>query len=206
MGKFLKTLVSVVFRPRNYVFGAGKSRRAFFRPAFTCTPPASISARRVEKIAILGCSPLWEGPTAWEKHIFTNFLVVIQHRRDFFHVIFFTSHFLALDFIFSLPECKFHMIFSKFPAAVVLLGHFSGHWRCGSGGGWKVPEKGVKMLPGCPCGVKNALLYVLWRKGDQNRPFGPIRRLAFGILGVGLRPTARGKHIFTNFLANLAGY
>ena len=32
MGFFLKTPVSVVFRPRNYVFGAGKSCRAFFRP------------------------------------------------------------------------------------------------------------------------------------------------------------------------------
>ena len=100
---------------------------------------------------------------------------------------FFTFYFLTLDFIFSLSERKFHMIFSQFPAAVVLFGHFSGHWRCGPGGGWKVPEKGFKMLSGCPCGVKNTLLCVLWRKGDQNRPFGPIRRLAFGVLGVGLR-------------------
>ena len=70
---------------------------------------------------------------------------------------FFTFYFLTLDFIFSLSERKFHMIFSQFPAAVVLFGHFSGHWRCGSGGGWKVPEKGFKMLSGWPWGVKNTL-------------------------------------------------
>ena len=64
---------------------------------------------------------------------------------------FFTFYFLTLDFIFSLSERKFHMIFSQFPAAVVLFGHFSGNWRYGPGGGWKVPEKGFKMLSGWPC-------------------------------------------------------
>ena len=32
MGIFFKTLLSVDIRPRNYVLGAGKSCRAFFRP------------------------------------------------------------------------------------------------------------------------------------------------------------------------------
>ena len=185
MGFFLKTPVSVVFRVRNYVFGAGKSCRAFFRPILPHRRP--FPRDELGKSRFWGVRPLWEGPAAWEKHIFTNFLVIIQYRMEFFSRGFFTFYFLTLDFIFSLSERKFHMIFSQFPAAVVLFGHFSGHWRCGSGGGWKVPEKGFKVLSGCPCGVKNTVLCVLWRKGDQNRPFGPIRRLAFGVLGVGLR-------------------
>jgi len=37
----------------------------------------------------------------------------------------------------------------------VLFGHFSGHWRCGSGGGWKVPEKGTGLK--CYLGVLVAL-------------------------------------------------
>jgi hypothetical protein len=152
------------------------------------TPPAPISVRRVGETAILGCSAALGGPHGMAKAHFTNFFVIIQCRMDFFLRGFFAFYFLPLDFIFfCLPERKFHMAFLQFPAAVVLFGHFPGHWRCGSGNGWKVPEKGFKILSGCPCGVKNALLYVLWRKGDQNRPFGPIRRLAFGVLGVGLR-------------------
>ena len=157
------------------------------------TPPAPISARRVVKIAILGCSATLGWPCAMGKAYFYKFFRDNSMPNGVFLRGFFTFYFLPLDFILSLPERKFHMIFLQFPAAVVLFGHFSGHWRCGSGGGWKVPEKGFKMLSGCPCGVKNTLLHVLWRKGDQNRPFGPIRRLAFGVLGVGLR---QGESIF----------
>jgi len=87
MGFFLKTPVSVVFRPRNYVFGAGKSCRAFFRPILPHRRP--FPRGELGKSRFWGVRPLWEGPAAWEKlNIFTNFLVIIQHRMEFFHVVF----------------------------------------------------------------------------------------------------------------------
>jgi hypothetical protein len=63
-------------------------------------------------------------------------------------VVFFAFYFVTLGLIFSLPERKVHMIFSQIPSTVVLFGHFYGHWRCGSGGGYMVPEEGLKILSG----------------------------------------------------------
>jgi hypothetical protein len=104
-------------------------------------PPAPISARRVGEIAILGCSAALGGPYGMGKAHFYKLFSDNSMPNGVFLRGFFTFYFVPLDFILSLPERKLHMIFSQFPAAVVLVlfGHFSGHWRCGSGGSWKVP-------------------------------------------------------------------
>ena len=83
----------------------------------------------------------------------------------------------------------------------MLLSQFSGSWRHGPGGGWKVPEKGLKMVSGWPWGVKNTLQYALWRQSDQNGPFGGD--LAPRVRHFAECRTAREKRRFTKFLVEI---
>ena len=85
-------------------------------------------------------------------------------------------YFWPVNLYFGLPEWKFYMVFSRFPAALVIFGQFSGNWRCGSGGGWEVPEKALKMVSGWHWGVKIAVQSAHWQKGDRNGLFGGIWR------------------------------
>ena len=57
------------------------------------------------------------------------------------------------------------------------------------------------MLSGCPCGVKNTLLlYVLWRKGDQNRHLDQSGASHSAFLGWAY---GKGKAHFHNFLVKI---
>ena len=96
-------------------------------------------------------------------------------------------YFWPVNLYFSLPEWKFHMVFSRFPAALVIFGQFSGNWRCGSGGGWEVPEKALKMVSGWPWGVKIAAQSAHWQKGDRNGLFGGHLALVSDIFRRALR-------------------
>jgi hypothetical protein len=142
---------------KSCVWVMGNARAAQGVLKMKIQPGASFSARGVAKITILGCSATLGGPCGKEKaYFYTLFSENAKPNRVFSRGLF-AFYFLPLNLFFSPPARKFHMIFSRFPAAAVLFGHFSGHWRCGSGGGWKVPEKGFKMLSGWPWGVKNTL-------------------------------------------------
>jgi hypothetical protein len=56
----------------------------------------------------------------------------------------------------------------RFAAADVTSGLFFGVWRVGSKHGWKLLEKGFKMVSRWPYGVKNSLPGVLGTRGWQN--------------------------------------
>ena len=62
-------------------------------------------------------------------------------------------------------KCGFKPKIPRFPAADVTFGPFFGVWRVVSKHGWKHLEKGFKMVPRWPYGVKNSLLGVLGTKG-----------------------------------------
>ena len=84
MGIFFKTLLSVDIRPRNYVLGAGKSCRAFFRPILHWRRP--FPRGELGKSRFWGIRPLWEGPAARGKRRFTPFQVEILERMEFLRV------------------------------------------------------------------------------------------------------------------------
>ena len=81
----------------------------------------------------------------------------------------------------------------------MILDQLLGGWRCGSGGGWKVLEKGFKMVCGWPKGVKMALQGAFGTKSDRNSPFGSIWCLVFGT------STPRRAGIFAYFFENVFG-
>ena len=109
--------------PKSWMWVLGNARTAQRALNMKIRPGPPFSARRVAKITILGCPATLRGPCGKGNTYFYKLFSENLKPDGFFALGPSTFYFLPLDLFLSLPERKFRMTFSQFPAA-----------ECGRGG------------------------------------------------------------------------